>query len=260
MAFAAGRPDAGSLPGEDHAREDRLADLGFLPDRHELRFLPSGRDEQTRHAAAGQEHRRHDERPGEPAQAPAGRGSRRRPRRWRRSGRRAPRRSVRSTVFIPLATPVSVSGTACTIRLPSAEKASPIPTPSSAELTSMPYGWRLVTASQPQARRADRPGDQRASRAELPLDLSRKRAEHAHAGRTGQQVHPRRHDRRPVAEPGAGRAAGPAGGAAGRTSTVPPPSRNAARLTVHTPRTRIRVMSTSGLSDCAAQPRSTPRR
>jgi len=40
-------------------------------------------------------------------------------------------------VFIPLATPVWRGGTACTIRLPSAAKASPIPTPSSIELTSM---------------------------------------------------------------------------------------------------------------------------
>ena len=45
--------------------------------------------------------------------------------------------SVRSTVFIPLATPVCCGGTACTIRLPSAAKARPIPIPSSIELTSM---------------------------------------------------------------------------------------------------------------------------
>ena len=58
---------------------------------------------------------------------------------------------MRSTVFIPLATPVWVAGTAWTIRLPSAANASPIPTPSSVELSSMSYGCRLVSASQPQA-------------------------------------------------------------------------------------------------------------
>src|SRR5215471_4384387 len=59
--------------------------------------------------------------------------------------------SVRSTVFIPVATPVCWAGTAWTIRLPSAANASPIPTPSSAELSSMSYGCRLAAASQPQA-------------------------------------------------------------------------------------------------------------
>src|SRR5450755_259633 len=45
--------------------------------------------------------------------------------------------SVRMTVFMPLATPVCPGGTACTIRLPSAENASPIPTPSRKALISM---------------------------------------------------------------------------------------------------------------------------
>ena len=54
-------------------------------------------------------------------------------------------------MFIPVATPVCWAGTAWTIRLPSAANASPIPTPSSAELSSMSYGWRLATASQPLA-------------------------------------------------------------------------------------------------------------
>jgi hypothetical protein len=44
---------------------------------------------------------------------------------------------VRSTVFMPLATPVWSAGTACTMRLPSAANARPMPIPSSAELISM---------------------------------------------------------------------------------------------------------------------------
>ena len=45
--------------------------------------------------------------------------------------------SVRITVFIPVATPVCSGGTAWTMRLPSAAKASPMPMPSSAALISM---------------------------------------------------------------------------------------------------------------------------
>ena len=44
--------------------------------------------------------------------------------------------SVRMTVFMPLATPVWWMETACTIRLPRAAKARPIPTPSSAAAIS----------------------------------------------------------------------------------------------------------------------------
>ena len=44
--------------------------------------------------------------------------------------------SVRMTVFMPLATPVWWLGTACTIRLPSAANASPMPTPSRDAATS----------------------------------------------------------------------------------------------------------------------------
>ena len=155
--------------------------------------------------------------------------------------------SVRSTVFIPLATPVWSRGTACTIRLPSAEKASPIPTPSSAELTSMPYGWRLVSVSQMQAsapmidpvisahRELNRRSTRPASEPSTPMPT-------AH----GQQVHPGGHHRGAVAEPGAGGQLGQLGEQQ-EERVQPPPSRKAARLTVHTPRTRIRAMSTSGL-------------
>ncbi len=59
--------------------------------------------------------------------------------------------SVRSTVFMPLAAPVPLAGTACTIRLPRAANARPIPMPSSAELASSSPGWRLASASQPHA-------------------------------------------------------------------------------------------------------------
>ncbi len=48
--------------------------------------------------------------------------------------------SVRITVFMPLAAPVCVAGTACTTRFPSAEKASPMPTPSSSALISISNG------------------------------------------------------------------------------------------------------------------------
>ena len=116
---------------------------------------------------------------------------------------------VRITVFMPVATPVWLDGTAWTMRLPSAANARPMPIPSSDAEISMSYGWPWATASQPNAtpvialpaisavfdpnRWASRPANG---------------PEHGHPGRGRHQVQARDDDRGAEPEPGARRQLG----------------------------------------------------
>ena len=120
--------------------------------------------------------------------------------------------SVLITVFMPLATPVWWLGTACTMRLPSAAKARPMPTPSSAAATSSSQGCSWATASiRKDAVEKTRARQQRRARAEAGGDRTGLEAEDRHPDRRGQQVEAGDDDRGAEAEAGAGRQLGELG-------------------------------------------------
>ena len=153
---------------------------------------------------------------------------------------------------MPLAAPVWLGGTAWTTRLPSAAKASPIPTPRSAALISMSYGCPWATASRPK------------DSAVIPLPT------------ITASLEPKRRATRPATDPSrlmpsaAGNRYRPATtteapkpnpvlvgswancGKTRNEAYMPAPSRNATRLVVHTPRMRIIAMSMSGSSLCSS--------
>ena len=96
--------------------------------------------------------------------------------------------SVRITVFMPLATPVWVRGTAWTIRLPSAANASPIPIPSSAAVINISYGWRWASPAYANDNPVTAaPDDERALRTETARDGPGGGAEQPHQQRGRQQ-------------------------------------------------------------------------
>src|SRR5581483_3984591 len=154
--------------------------------------------------------------------------------------------TVRMTVFIPLATPVWCSSTACTTMFPSAANARPIPTPRSAELTRKSYTWPCCTASSPNETAVTADPATRAG-------FEPKRAAIRPAADPTTNIPPvegRRYSAEPRTE-----APNPKpvlfGSCAncGKTTNdeyIPAPRRNAVRFAVQTARTRISAMSISG--------------
>ena len=120
--------------------------------------------------------------------------------------------SVRITVFMPLATPVCWLGTACTIRLPSAAKARPMPTPSRAAAISSCQGslWARASSAK-EAVEKTVPAQQRGARAEPGGDRPGPEAEDRHPDRGRQQVEAGDDDGGAEAEAGAFRQLGELG-------------------------------------------------